>query len=151
MYNKPYYIFDLDGTLALCDHRAHFIDSSKPKKDWDAYFKACVNDMPNPMVIHMLWTLRDSGYGIAIWTGRSCAVKEQTEKWLKDQGISGVSLRMRPLGCKIPDFRLKQQWWRNLEQPERWMCRGVFEDRQQVVDMWRKSGLTCFQVAPGNF
>ena len=25
------------------------------------------------------------------------------------------------------------------------------DDRQKVVDMWRSLGLTCFQVAPGNF
>ena len=25
------------------------------------------------------------------------------------------------------------------------------DDRQQVVDMWRRRGLTCFQVAEGNF
>jgi len=27
----------------------------------------------------------------------------------------------------------------------------VFDDRQQVVDMWRANGLTTFQVADGNF
>ena len=27
----------------------------------------------------------------------------------------------------------------------------VFDDRQQVVDMWRKNGLTTFQVADGDF
>ncbi|WID41979.1 3'-phosphatase, 5'-polynucleotide kinase [Pseudomonas phage ZQG1] len=151
MYNKPYYIFDLDGTLALCDHRAHFIDGSKPKKDWDAYFEACSYDEPNPMVIDVLHALRQSGHGIAIWTGRSIKVQDQTVKWLLSKGIMKFNLRMRPEGCKIPDYRLKQQWWANLEQPQRWMCRGVFEDRQQVVDMWRKEGLTCFQVAPGNF
>jgi hypothetical protein len=28
---------------------------------------------------------------------------------------------------------------------------AVFEDRQQVVDMYRERGLRVFQVAPGNF
>ena len=28
---------------------------------------------------------------------------------------------------------------------------AVFDDRQQVVDMWRANGLTCFQVADGDF
>ena len=28
---------------------------------------------------------------------------------------------------------------------------AVFDDRQQVVDMWRSNGLTCFQVADGDF
>jgi hypothetical protein len=27
----------------------------------------------------------------------------------------------------------------------------VLDDRQQVVDMWRRNGLMCFQVAEGNF
>ena len=27
----------------------------------------------------------------------------------------------------------------------------VADDRQKVVDMWREIGLTCFQVAPGDF
>ena len=28
---------------------------------------------------------------------------------------------------------------------------AVFDDRIQVVDMWRQNGLTCFQVADGDF
>ena len=28
---------------------------------------------------------------------------------------------------------------------------AVFDDRNQVVDMWRQNGLTCFQVADGDF
>ena len=28
---------------------------------------------------------------------------------------------------------------------------AVFDDRNQVVDMWRSNGLTCFQVADGDF
>jgi hypothetical protein len=28
---------------------------------------------------------------------------------------------------------------------------AVYDDRQQVVDMWRAMGIDCFQVAPGNF
>ena len=27
----------------------------------------------------------------------------------------------------------------------------VFDDRQKVVDMWRKNKVTCLQVAEGNF
>lgn len=28
---------------------------------------------------------------------------------------------------------------------------AVFDDRARVVRMWRKAGITCFQVAPGDF
>ena len=27
----------------------------------------------------------------------------------------------------------------------------ILDDRNQVVDMWREMGLTCLQVAEGNF
>ena len=33
----------------------------------------------------------------------------------------------------------------------RWAVTGVFDDRAQVVRMWRALGLTVFQVAEGNF
>ncbi|WP_203780134.1 phosphatase domain-containing protein [Paractinoplanes rishiriensis] len=33
----------------------------------------------------------------------------------------------------------------------RWRIVGVFDDRQQVVRMWRALGLTVFQVAEGDF
>jgi hypothetical protein len=32
-----------------------------------------------------------------------------------------------------------------------WQVRGVLDDRDQVVRMWRDLGLTCAQVAPGDF
>ena len=35
---------------------------------------------------------------------------------------------------------------------EEWEPIMVFDDRNQVVDMWRNGlGLQCFQVADGNF
>ena len=30
-------VFDLDGTLANTDHRAHFVDRTKGKPDWRTY------------------------------------------------------------------------------------------------------------------
>ena len=32
-----------------------------------------------------------------------------------------------------------------------WNPDMVFDDRNQVVDMWRANGIPCLQVAPGNF
>ena len=36
----PLYIFDLDGTLALIDHRRHLVEGET--KDWPAFFRACM-------------------------------------------------------------------------------------------------------------
>ena len=33
----------------------------------------------------------------------------------------------------------------------KYCIQGVFEDRTQCVNMWRKLGLTCFQVTDGDY
>lgn len=84
---KPLYIFDLDGTLALIDHRRHFVEG--PDKDWRSFFAACVDDAPNMPVIRTLQALRRSGAEVWIWSGRSDEVKAQTVKWLQHHGCFG--------------------------------------------------------------
>jgi hypothetical protein len=59
-------------------------------------------------------------------------------------------LRMRPVSDNRPDEQLKKKWLNELSVAERASIIAVFDDRQKVVDMWRKNGLTCFQVAPFN-
>ena len=51
-----------------------------------------------------------------------------------------------------PDNKLKQHWLDNDPHIDRDDVFVVFDDRNQVVDMWRNElKLTCFQVAEGNF
>lgn len=159
---KPLYIFDLDGTLALIEHRRHYVDGKK--KDWPAFFAACVDDKPNMPVIQTLQTLRKSGAEIWIWSGRSDTVQADTEKWLYDHGCLQSSMflrwqpfsppesfRMRKTGDYQPDVKLKYGWLSEIEPPERKRLTAVFDDRASVVKMWRDAGVTCFQVAPGDF
>ena len=58
-------------------------------------------------------------------------------------------LKMRPERNFIPDEQLKLKWLNEMDWKED--VEAVFDDRQKVVDMWREIGLTCAQVAPGNF
>jgi len=57
-------------------------------------------------------------------------------------------LRMRAAGDFTADEELKRQWIQEYKL-EDIIC--VFDDRTKVVNMWRDLGLTCFQVAPGDF
>ena len=50
-----------------------------------------------------------------------------------------------------PDDVLKEGWLHQMEPGKRQRLVGVFEDRKCVVDMWRRNGVTCFQVAEGDF
>ncbi len=36
------YIFDLDGTLALIEHRRHLVERERGKQDWDAFKRVAV-------------------------------------------------------------------------------------------------------------
>lgn len=160
---KPLYIFDLDGTLALIEHRRHFVEG--PKKDWPAFFAACVDDEPNMPVIRTLHALRQAGAEIWIWSGRSDEVRSQTVEWLCKHNCFGwpantlpawpfgatERFRMRKAGDHQMDVTLKRGWLAEIEPPEYARLTAVFDDRASVVQMWRDAGVPCFQVAPGDF
>jgi len=148
-------IFDLDGTLALIDDRRALATKDNGKMDWDVFFdpKNIVLDKPNWPVILMLQTLQRDGHRIVIFSGRSKATKDATRAWLNDFHIKFDVLKMRPTagGMKfMKDDKLKKIWLDDLFQDKKQIL-GVFDDRDQVVQMWRDNGLTCFQVAPGDF
>lgn len=145
-------IADLDGTIALCDHRRHFVEG--PKKDWDSFFKECVNDTPNNPVISTLRALAESYYTIIIVSGRSADVRTQTEIWLHTHSVPYNKLYMRPEKDYTPDDVLKFKMLQDIKKDLNFADENIlcfFDDRQKVVDMWRRNGFTCFQVAAGNF
>lgn len=148
-------IFDLDGTLALIDKRRAASTKPNGKIDWDVFFDPSNIDMdqPNMPVIQMAKTLKDAGNMIVILSGRSKATKDATKAWLVANDVPFDVLKMRPTSNDfnfMPDDQLKQRWLDQLF-PDKSDILCVFDDRQKVVDMWRANGLTCMQVAPGNF
>ena len=148
-------IFDLDGTLALIDDRRK--QSTKPngKMDWDKFFdpKMIQLDDPNPPIIQCAQMFKHRGFNIVIFSGRSNATKDATKDWLNKFGVPFDVLKMRPTSNDFKFMRdddLKQMWLDDLF-PNKADIFCVFDDRQKVVDMWRRNGITCLQVADGNF
>jgi hypothetical protein len=151
---KPLYIFDLDGTLALIEHRRHFVDGyGGSKKDWPAFFRACVDDKPNHRVIETLRQLATAGADIWVWSGRSNEVARETYDWLITHvpGECIAKIKMRAAGDHQPDTKLKSSWLKDMRIADRLRLVAVFDDRDSVVAMWRENGVSCFQVAPGDF
>lgn len=148
-------IFDLDGTLALIDDRRAISTKDNGKMDWDTFFdpKNIQLDKPNWPVILMAQTLKKAGHRIVIFSGRSKATKDATKDWLKGLDVPFDVLKMRPTdgGLKwMKDDLLKKKWLDDLfPNTDDIIC--VFDDRDKVVQMWRDNGITCFQVADGNF
>ena len=176
---KPLYIFDLDGTLALIEHRRHYVDRPSLKcydcgganrsncvqcadldegfkPDWTAFYAACHLDEPNKPVIATLNRLHQAGADIWIFSGRSDEVREKTVSWLTKhvrlwEYQIDACLCMRRAGDYTPDDVLKKQWLDNMLVEDSQRLVAVFEDRDRMVAMWRAAGVPCFQVAPGDF
>ena len=146
-------IFDLDGTLALIDERRKISTKKNKKIDWDVFFnpKNIQLDKPNFPVIETLNSLKEKGFKIFILSGRLDTTKEATLNWLNNNAVKFDKLQMRentPQSKYISDVELKQNWLSEIGK-ENVLC--VFDDRNKLVDMWRKNGLVCFQVADGDF
>lgn len=141
------YIFDIDGTLADCSHRVKYVDGSLGYKDWDKFYGLCGEDKPIEDVCRIF---REIGYDIICVTGRTEKYRDKTEKWLIDNDLPCSCLFMRPDGDHRPDYVLKREIYEKQIKDD-CVVLGVFEDRTQVVEMWRNLGLTCFQVASGNY
>lgn len=141
-------IFDLDGTLADIGHRMPLVAGKR--KQWNEFFLGCVDDKPIEPVIEMCNLLYRTGYRIRILSGRSAIVHTQTVEWLRQQGVHYHTLTMRPQDDRRPDHELKGIWLDALRaEEEDILC--VFDDRASVVKMWRRRGLTCLQVAEGEY
>lgn len=148
------YIFDIDGTLADCSHRLHYITGDTT--NWDAFYAACFGDAVIKNVAEVFKALGDYEDNVLILlTGRSNRVYEETSDWIwvhfELSSYNGdVELFMREDTDHRPDWQVKREIYER-EIKDKYNVIGVFEDRQQCVDMWRSLGLTCFQVAKGNY
>ena len=153
---KKTVIFDLDGTLALIDTRRALSLKMNGKMDWDKFFdpQNIQLDEPNTPVIKMAQMLDSQGFNIVIFSGRSNRTRTATKNWLTKHNVpfNDFDLHMRPTSDDwhfMKDSDLKQIWLDSVVNKDDVFA--VFDDRQQVVDMWRANGLTCFQVADGDF
>ena len=146
-------IVDLDGTLAVIDHRLHLVEGTE--KDWHGFFRACVDDKPNRDIIETVGRLAYSGSStenlvVHIFSGRSAEVHRETVEWLDRHLHFSYSLDMRPIGDHRPDDVLKKEMVNGKGlTPDNVLC--IFDDRKSVVDMWRREGFTCLQVADRDF
>ena len=144
---KNIYVFDLDGTLALVDHRRGLLEGEKP--DWHSFNKASLFDPPNEAVANVLRALFDAGFQIWIVSGRSDVAELETRGWLRKYEVPFHHLLMRSASDHRADDVLKKEWAEKHE--FRKTVFAAFDDRNSVVRMWRALDIPCFQVAEGNF
>lgn len=132
------YIFDIDGTLAKMTGRSPYD------------YTQVHTDIPNPSITMIARLLKLSGLPIILCSGRKAECKEATEKWLQDNAISYDFLFMRATDDSRKDSIVKKEIY-DTHIKDKYNVLAVFDDRNQVVDMWRSLGLTCLQCDYGNF
>ena len=155
-------IFDLDGTLADCAHRLHYIHHEPP--DFKAFYEDCPLDLPLPAAVIYNILIRQSMMMIDchqerpdapiplidIVTGRPELYRGLTMRWLREQGFMPPhSMHMRANDDHRPDYEVKLEIF-NREYTGK-EVQAVFEDRDQTVKMWRDLGVPCFQVQAGSY
>lgn len=140
MQDKPRaWIVDIDGTLALKGERGPF--------DWHRVGE----DTPNDPVVSIVRALVRDGHRMIYVSGRMEQCRTATIAWLNGCLIDAIHLHMRPDDDYRPDDVLKREIYEK-EIRDRYEIVGVIDDRARVVRMWRDElGLTCIQVAPGEF
>lgn len=139
-------ICDLDGTLCNVDHRLHFV-KGPGKKNWKGFFENLKDDAVNQWCADILLRADES---IVLCSGRSDEYKNITQDWLADHFVLYNDLFMRYRNDYREDYIVKEVIL-DFEILTRYNPIYSIDDRDQVVNMWRKRGITCLQCAPGDF
>jgi len=134
-------VVDIDGTIALRGDRGpHDHDQA-------------MEDAVNYPVIYTVEALRHvQNWSVLLVSGRDEKYRSITEYWLYRHQLlrDRIGLYMRARGDQRPDQEVKREIYQKFIEPH-YVVKVIFDDRQKVVDMWRELGLTCFQVAEGNY
>ena len=143
---KKIVVVDIDGTVADCSHRQHFVQNVQ--KDWKSFFAGMSDDTPRKDVYE---AASDEAVAenaeLVFVSARPEDYREQTEAWLQEHGMDYTALLMRRKGDKRPDTDVKKGIYnRYLKQYE---IVKVYDDRPSVIRMWRELGLEVEDVGKG--
>jgi predicted kinase len=134
-------LVDIDGTIALKGDRSPY-DESRVHED-----------RYNEVVIQAAVAMAQANDATLILvSGRTEACREATVMWLAGHILMEdvKALFMRPAGDGRKDSDIKYEIF-NEKIRSNFNVLCVFDDRNQVVKMWRAIGLPVFQVADGDF
>lgn len=138
-------IFDVDGTLAKMVGRSPYD------------LENCDTDIINPMVVELARSYFRDGYAVIVVSGRESGTKDDeikykvmTRKWLTDKFIPFTEHFQREQGDSRGDMIVKEEiFWRDIA--PYYDVKLAVDDRAQVVEMWRRIGVECWQVDHGDF
>jgi len=133
---------DIDHTVSDATWRDALISG-----DWDTYHSEAAYDLPILAMVNILIALADAGHSIIFITARPEKWRQDTLQWLSKHDIPFNELLMR----KDTDYRpaplmkmdLATTRFKDIKSEV--LC--IFDDRDDVIDIFKKSGVVSFQVA----
>lgn len=132
-------ICDIDGTLAINTTRSPF--------EWNRVGEDSVNE-PIAEIVRLY---HQEQVRVVIFSGRDAVCRDETIKWLEKNCILFDELHMRKEKDMRGDDIVKRELF-NAHVKGKYNVIFVLDDRDRVVRLWRRDlGLTCLQVAEGNF
>ena len=141
----PISIFDLDGTLANCSHRQHFVRDGN--HDWTGFFEAAVNDTINEGVHQWMRSLYHSGQTeVVIVTGRPDKYSVLVEDWLTRHEVRYHHIFSRRNNDRRDDVLVKKDIVKLMPMENIWFA---VDDRPSVIRMWRSLGIKTYDVGEG--
>lgn len=142
-------IFDVDGTLAHKGNRSAYDWKRVGEDSVDTNIKQLneIFDWYNYACDYMGGT---DGIKIFIFTGRDGICLNETKEWLENNGIKYDDIFIRPAGNMEKDSVIKKRMYEE-HIKDKYNVIALFDDRNQVVDMYRALGLTVCQVNYGDF
>ena len=169
-------IVDVDGTLADCSHRRatkekrcpvcggnHIFDQFNQEMicskcrgsglafgiDWATFYRHDLMELDTPRYPVVEWARALYGhYTVLIVSGRPCdKAGKSTVNWLRKHEIEYDHIFMRNGGDQRDDTIVKQEILNKiLDKVPVHQIAFCIDDRNRVVDQWRKNGIKCYQV-----
>lgn len=128
-------LVDIDGTLAKMNGRSPF--------EWNKVGEDLCHETIKNIV-------NSYGNSVILFSGRDSVCRDETTLWLNENGIVYSELFMREKDNMEKDSIVKRRLFEEHIRGK-YFIEYVLDDRNQVVEMWRNMGLTCLQVADGDF
>lgn len=132
------WLVDFDGTIAQMGDRSPYA--------WDRVDE----DEPIWNAIRMVKDLKAAGHKIIIVSGRDAVCRKQSEEWLNVYEVPYDDFLMRPENDMRKDNIVKKEIFET-HIFGKYNIVGCMDDREQVVQQYRKMGLFVAQVANGAF
>ena len=146
-----YIVFDIDGVLADCSHRLHYIQGDN--KDYEKFYsdEEVLKDTPIPNLGNLLFEIRDANYqgsdtDVKFLTARNIKCITTTAEWLEKHFsimVEEGDILMRPEKDWRPAHEVKKDLIEKHIGFENILF--AFDDGDQVNEMYQKHGVMCYR------